>query len=130
MGVFSKSTGNRIVLCRLRIGIPGEIVPTQELQIESSTCGAFYPIAGHEAKCHIFRGQAAATASKSQLKINNVPPVGAAKGKRPCPAYWRSVRSPAKRLAANTNPEAAKIPIPACTRLRSASAIAPSAAEA
>ena len=57
------------------------------------------------------RGQAAATASASQLAISSVPPVGAAIGNSPCPAYCRSVRSPANRLAAITKPKAAAMPI-------------------
>ena len=35
------------------------------------------------------RGHAAATASASQLAISSVPPVGAAIGNRPWPAYCR-----------------------------------------
>ena len=64
----------------------------------------FYLIGGQGAKwgCppQLRFGQAAATASASQLAINSVPPVGAAIGKSPWPAYCRSVRSPANRLAA------------------------------
>src|SRR6266404_8690149 len=56
------------------------------------------------------RGQAAATASVSQLAIRSVPPVGAAIENRLWPAYWRSVRSPANSIAATTNPNAAAIP--------------------
>ena len=58
-----------------------------------------------------YGGHAAATASVSQLTIRSVPPVGAANGNRLCPAYWRSVRSPANKAAATTNPNAAAIPI-------------------
>src|SRR6185295_13984817 len=55
-------------------------------------------------------GQAAPAASASQLAISSVPPVGAAIGNRPCPAYCRIVRSPANSEAARTKPKAATIP--------------------
>ena len=56
------------------------------------------------------RGHAAETDSASQLAISSVPPVGAAKGNSPWPAYWRSVRSPANKAAAMTKPNPATIP--------------------
>ena len=82
----------------------------------------FYPIAGQGAKPRKYplplwekattihtRSAAtpAATASTSQLAIKSVPPVGAAIGNRPWPAYCRSVRSPANSAAAMTKPNAA-----------------------
>src|SRR5260221_12606510 len=79
---------------------------------------------------HCFRGQAAATATASQLTIKSVPPVGAAIGNRPCPAYCRKVSSPANNDAAMTNPNAAAIPIRALTTSRSTSATTASTAVA
>src|SRR5580704_12736563 len=91
--------------------------------------GGFYLIGGHGAKLRLFtsprkergevkndqprRGHAAATASKSQLTISSVPPVGAAIGNRLCPANCRKLRSPANSTAATTKPKAAAMPIPA-----------------
>src|ERR1700692_4743581 len=68
------------------------------------------------------RGHAVATASKSQLTIKSVPPVGAAKGNRLWPAYCRNVRSAANSAAATTNPNPAAIPIRAWMTPRSISA--------
>src|SRR4051794_17999969 len=70
----------------------------------------FYLIGGHGAKCRMAfqgRGQAAATASNSQLAIISAPPAGAANGNRLWPAYWRKVRSVANSAAAITKPHAA-----------------------
>ncbi len=57
------------------------------------------------------RGHAAATARPSQLTINSVPPVGAAIGNRPWPAYCRKLRSPENSAVAITKPKAAANPI-------------------
>src|ERR1700752_4857986 len=64
-----------------------------------------------EGKSHPRLGHAAAIASASQLAINSVPPVGAAIGKRPWPAYCRSARSPANSTEAMTKPIAAANPM-------------------
>ena len=59
------------------------------------------------------RGHTAASASTSQLKIISVPPVGAASGNRPWPAYCRNVRSPANSAARDRRSRTpATMPIP------------------
>src|SRR3954451_14036835 len=63
--------------------------------------------AGFQVPC---RGQAAATASKIQLAISTVPPVGAALANSPWPANCRKVRSAANSDAAMMKPNAAARP--------------------
>jgi hypothetical protein len=49
---------------------------------ESESRAGFYPIAAACAKHQAWRGQAAETASRSQLRMRSVPPVGAANENR------------------------------------------------